>query len=507
MANCGVNVPRDGSASAGMLRSLGATWIRIVAMPDLDLTSYFQELRAHGIRILLVLARESGGDIGAYARLYGSLVDCVQPGNEPDHVSPSSWTMTQAEFVSLGKAARQLFPTTPIVTAGLVSGHPSWLDGLDLSWADALAVHPYGKSPDPQWPHPGWGTGFMGDLLDGYAAYGKPLLVTELGLSTDQVTPEFQAEYLDRCAGYLNHRADVEAWLWFCLDDERMVPQFGLVRSEGDEKPSADAFRAAAAVQIHSLWPPTQEPPEPEQPMKPDPWQFWTAEQIAQAAGVSVALVREHWPRLVEQLGHCGINDRPTQMAMIGTVAVESGFRPVREAYYLGEPEPAESWRQANLRYYPWYGRGHIQLTWESNYRLYSQLINELWNAGGAIDLIARPDDALDPDISAAVAALYFRDHGGKGRELIPQAARRGDWREVRRLVQGADAGLDHLIQIVTALDAVQPPSQPPADPRDEQIAAYELALRTLRDTTIPRIEAEVAELRRIVIQFIGDAA
>lgn len=39
-------------------------------------------------------------------------------------------------------------------------------------------------------------------------------------------------------------------------------------------------------------------------------------------------------------------------------------MHPVKEAYWL-----SEGWRRKNLRYYPWYGRGLIQTTWEDNYR------------------------------------------------------------------------------------------------------------------------------------------
>src|SRR5690606_34382592 len=35
-------------------------------------------------------------------------------------------------------------------------------------------------------------------------------------------------------------------------------------------------------------------------------------------------------------------------------------MQPVREAYWLDE-----DWRRRNLRYYPFYGRGDVQLTWE----------------------------------------------------------------------------------------------------------------------------------------------
>jgi hypothetical protein len=37
---------------------------------------------------------------------------------------------------------------------------------------------------------------------------------------------------------------------------------------------------------------------------------------------------------------------------------------PVIEAYWL-----SENWRKKNLRYYPYYGRGFVQLTWDYNYK------------------------------------------------------------------------------------------------------------------------------------------
>lgn len=220
MASIGVNIARDGSTSFDAIGGFNVSWVRIVAMPGIDLSDYFRALRAAGIKILLVLARESGGDYAGYQRRYGALVDAVEVGNEPDLASPSSWSMTQAELVSLGHAVRTSFPRPfPLVVGGLASGHPEWLDGVDLSWADAIGIHPYGKTPSETWPHPGWGTGVMGPLLDGYVPFGKPLLVTELGLSTSEVSEPFQAEYLTRCGDYLNHREDIEVWVWFCISD------------------------------------------------------------------------------------------------------------------------------------------------------------------------------------------------------------------------------------------------------------------------------------------------
>jgi hypothetical protein len=191
-------------------------------MPDVDLTDYFRRCRATGLKILLVLARESGGDYAGLAARYATLVDAWQVGNEFEGEGPSSWKMNGREFVSLGRAVRAILPRPhAIVAGGLVSGQPSKLDGLDLSWADRIAVHPYGKSPSKTWPHPGWGTGYMGDLLDAYRPYAlnQPLIVSEIGLGTHEVSEEFQAEYLKRSLAFLNKREDVDLALWFTLQD------------------------------------------------------------------------------------------------------------------------------------------------------------------------------------------------------------------------------------------------------------------------------------------------
>ena len=69
-------------------------------------------------------------------------------------------------------------------------------------------------------------------------------------------------------------------------------------------------------------------------------------------------------------------------------------FKPVIEAYWL-----SETWRRLNLRYYPYYGRGIVQITWLVNYRKYANILN--------IDLVNNPDLALEPNIS-----LFILIHG-----------------------------------------------------------------------------------------------
>lgn len=129
---------------------------------------------------------------------------------------------------------------------------------------------------------------------------------------------------------------------------------------------------------------------------------------------------------------------KPSAAGLVGTIRVETGstFAPVRESYWLSEAQ-----RRVSLaRYYPYYGRGFIQLTWNYNYQTYGNLIGQ----GDA--LLHNPDLALDPNIAAQVMAAYWSQRG------IRWQCEAGNWREVRRLVQGASAGLSEFTIVANAL-------------------------------------------------------
>jgi predicted chitinase len=495
MASVGMNVARDGSSSPDLVRSLGCTWIRVVALPDVDLSGYFSHCRALGLQIMLVLARESGGNYAVYQRRYGHLIDCVQVGNEPDLASPSSWTMSPVELASLGRSARQVFgQDMPIVTAGMASGHPEWLAGMDLSWADAVAVQPYLK--DAPNPNDIEDLPDVTELVAGYQALGKPLIISEWGWWGDNEVRG--AEEVGDMTRWAAATGDVEVYFHFCLDDG-MVPPFGLYRADGTAKPAAGTFISAAAGAIHSLWPNIEATVDPPPPAF-DPWQFWSAEQISDAIGANLDHVRLYWPKLAEQLNNAGIYDRWTAIAELATIAVEVGarFEPIHE---YGTPADWAGYSGGSQ----YAGRGFIQLTHDYNYRYYGRAVADLWNAGDApeLNLEANPDGALNPDVAAAVMAVFFRDHG------IPEMAAAGNWAGIRRAVNGGMTGWQTFADAVEALKAISAPEQPApvppsVDPRDQTIADLTLALRTLRDETIPAIRAQVDEAERIAIQFAG---
>lgn len=229
MAYLGVNVASRGEYDPAWVRETTlATFLRFVALPDFDARSYIDRARSSGLSILLILARESfvADDISedTIAEYYGRHGNSVfwQVGNEPDHVSGSSWTMSQADFSNLLRMARNVMgPSAYITGGGLVSGNPNWLQGVDLSPVNAIACHPYAKDP--------W-TPELETLVSGYAAYGYPLWASE-----------YHARTLGM-AQCLRDDSRFQGAIAFCLTDE-MVPGFGML----EYQPALDDFRAAAA--------------------------------------------------------------------------------------------------------------------------------------------------------------------------------------------------------------------------------------------------------------------
>lgn len=80
-------------------------------------------------------------------------------------------------------------------------------------------------------------------------------------------------------------------------------------------------------------------------------------------------------------------------------------FEPVKEAYWL-----SEKWRRNNLRYYPYYGRGFVQITWKTNYQKFSKLVG--------VDLVKHPSQALDTGTSFFILIRGMKEGLFTGRRL-----------------------------------------------------------------------------------------
>ena len=102
-------------------------------------------------------------------------------------------------------------------------------------------------------------------------------------------------------------------------------------------------------------------------------------------------------------------------------------FLPVKEAYWL-----SENWRKNNLRYYPYYGRGFVQITWEENYRKFSKLLNT--------DFVKYPDKVMELNNSFFILTYGFKHGIFTGKKISDYITDiKKDYRGCRRCINGMD--------------------------------------------------------------------
>jgi hypothetical protein len=128
----------------------------------------------------------------------------------------------------------------------------------------------------------------------------------------------------------------------------------------------------------------------------PDPASdiIWSTDATANVRWSKTELTQQ----LIKKAKELGLTLKTQWAYMMATIQWETAdtFEPVREAFWL-----SENWRSRNLRYYPYYGRGYVQLTWEDNYEKYSGILG--------LPLVTQPDLAMKPGV-----ALYILVHGFK---------------------------------------------------------------------------------------------
>lgn len=135
---------------------------------------------------------------------------------------------------------------------------------------------------------------------------------------------------------------------------------------------------------------------------------------------------------LLDEWEKSGLSDLRWLGYIFGTTYWETGrsMRPVREA-------GSEEYLRAKP-YWPWIGRGFVQLTWRANYEKFAVAVHERFG----VDLLHDPDAVLRLDVSAFVMidgmvkgtftdgrcklSDYFNDH-------------ETDWFQARRIINGLD--------------------------------------------------------------------
>ena len=121
---------------------------------------------------------------------------------------------------------------------------------------------------------------------------------------------------------------------------------------------------------------------------------------------------------------------------ILATVYWETNKRmqPVKEAYWK-----SEAWRKKNLRYYPYYGRGLVQTTWEENYKKLGNIVG--------VDLVENPDLLLSWDYAAQAVFVAMETGLYTGKKLSDyiddaEETDEEDYREyveARRIINGTD--------------------------------------------------------------------
>lgn len=102
-------------------------------------------------------------------------------------------------------------------------------------------------------------------------------------------------------------------------------------------------------------------------------------------------------------------------------------FQPVIEAYWM-----SEKWRKENLRYYPYYGRGYVQLTWKKNYEKFGKLLN--------LDLVGKPALAVEPETSFKILSVGMQQGLFTGKKLSDFIhGSTCDYRNARTIINGLD--------------------------------------------------------------------
>jgi len=102
--------------------------------------------------------------------------------------------------------------------------------------------------------------------------------------------------------------------------------------------------------------------------------------------------------------------------------------KPVKEAYWL-----SDGWRERHLRYYPYYGRGFVQITWKHNYEVFGKILG--------LDLVNHPELALVPENAVKILVIGMRDGLFTGYSLNTffGFGKTSDFIHARKIINGMD--------------------------------------------------------------------
>ncbi|OJV52568.1 MAG: hypothetical protein BGO31_07890 [Bacteroidetes bacterium 43-16] len=135
---------------------------------------------------------------------------------------------------------------------------------------------------------------------------------------------------------------------------------------------------------------------------------------------------------LVEEFNRQGLSMKE-QLAYVLATAYHECHNPATPQYRMTPMKEFGGPRYLGSKaYYPYYGRGFVQLTWRSNYDKAGKRLG--------IDLVNNPDLALEPAYAANII-IYGMKHGTFTGKKLNDYIRPGkvDFLQARRIINGMD--------------------------------------------------------------------
>lgn len=87
-------------------------------------------------------------------------------------------------------------------------------------------------------------------------------------------------------------------------------------------------------------------------------------------------------------------------------------------------------------RYWPWIGRGFVQLTWEFNYKKFQGRVEAMYK----VDLMKNPEAAMRLDVATFILFEGMINGEFTGKKLATYFnSSATDWRNARRIINGTD--------------------------------------------------------------------
>lgn len=171
-------------------------------------------------------------------------------------------------------------------------------------------------------------------------------------------------------------------------------------------------------------------------------------------------------------------------------------WQPVEEGYYLGSKTRVKAF-QKTLRYYPYFGRGFVQLTWETkkipNYSKASKALG--------VDFVKNPNLVLEPEHSYEILTRGMFEGWFTGKKLSHYINDKiCDYTNARKIINGLDKAsliaryakdFESILRASKVSAAASINAETPSDPLNEQSPNQTTGVNTPTGTPVESPKTE----------------